>query len=88
MFSGGLDSYRPGDVLIFLSGYLYHTVQRWKPTATPKGSELSPGRIGNVFFSPKASYEKLQDKVSGWNIDTFSSQFPSATGKHPRGNES
>ncbi|TFK58000.1 hypothetical protein BDN72DRAFT_866303, partial [Pluteus cervinus] len=39
-------AYAPGDLLIFLSGHLYHAVGHWEPRPHPSGL-LTPGRIGN-----------------------------------------
>ncbi|TFK69270.1 hypothetical protein BDN72DRAFT_768154 [Pluteus cervinus] len=52
-------AYRPGDVVILMSGCLYHAVSEWKPTHATPGQTLTPGRVGNVFFFPHASYEAL-----------------------------
>lgn len=71
-------SYAPGDILIFLSGCLYHAVQFWEPAPPPPGAKLSAGQIGNVFFFPDNSFQKLCDKPAGWNADTMTGTFPSA----------
>ncbi|TFK60827.1 hypothetical protein BDN72DRAFT_778923 [Pluteus cervinus] len=63
-------AYAPGDLLIFLSGILYHAVGHWEPTAHPSGI-LTPGRIGNVFFFPKQSYLTLKGKPENWNWGTM-----------------
>jgi hypothetical protein len=65
--------------MIFLSGQVYHQVAEWKPAPSPPASGLSPGRIGNVFFFPQASYEKLKGRPSKWNIVTSSGISPDAT---------
>lgn len=68
-------SYAPGDILIFLSGCLYHAVQFWEPAPPPPGAKLSAGQIGNVFFFPDNSFQKLFDKPEGWNADTMTGHF-------------
>jgi len=66
--------------MIFLSGQVYHHVAEWKPAPAPPGTpELTPGRIGNVFFFPQATYEKLKGKPSGWNVHTRSGTSPDVT---------
>ncbi|KDR65806.1 hypothetical protein GALMADRAFT_148389 [Galerina marginata CBS 339.88] len=66
-------AYRPGDLLIFLSGQLYHRVGDWEPLLMKKNQAhgLTPGRIGNVFFFPKTSYDVLKNKSPGWNKATM-----------------
>jgi hypothetical protein len=59
--------YDPGTVVIFLSGQLYHSVSEWKPGMQAAGDKVTPGRVGNVFFFPKASFDRLRDKPPGWN---------------------
>jgi len=58
--------------VIFLSGQLYHSVGEWTPASSKPGEKLTPGRIGNVFFFPKASFEKLKGKKAGWMVNTLS----------------
>jgi len=45
--------------VIFLSGQLYHSVSEWKPGKLAAGDDVTPGQVGNVFFFPKASFDKL-----------------------------
>jgi len=47
--------------------------------APPPREPLSPGRIGNVIFFPNNSYRRLEGKPAGWNKDTLSGRFPSAS---------
>ncbi|KAF8232938.1 hypothetical protein L208DRAFT_1269430, partial [Tricholoma matsutake] len=70
--------YGLGDVIIFLSGWLYHTVQFWEP-APPPNSELTSGCIRSVFFFPDNSLKGLKGKPLGWNVDTMTGSFPSAS---------
>ena len=46
-----LSRYGPGAVVIFMSGQLYHHVSEWKPLPASQGDTVTPGRVGNVFFS-------------------------------------
>ena len=68
-------SYRPGHVLIFLSGKVYHRVSKWMPAPSPD-NVLTPGRIGNVYFFPQASYDLLKGKKKDWNILTRTGKAP------------
>jgi hypothetical protein len=68
--------YDPGTVVIFLSGQLYHSVGEWTPGSYVEKDELTPGRIGNVFFFPKASFDELYGKASEWNWKTLSGTLP------------
>jgi hypothetical protein len=34
------------------------------------GDDLTPGRIGTVFFFPEPSFEILKDKPAGWGALT------------------
>ncbi|EIM79692.1 uncharacterized protein STEHIDRAFT_126381 [Stereum hirsutum FP-91666 SS1] len=50
--------YAPGDIVIALSGILYHSVAEWRPVPVPDSwvrRNLTPGRISHVFFFPKKS---------------------------------
>ena len=60
-----------------LSGLLYHGVEEWKPKLHLSEARVTPGRIGNVFFFPRASYEKLKNKPKGWFVDTSGGTLPS-----------
>jgi hypothetical protein len=72
-----LNSYRPGQVLIFLSGKLYHHVSKWMPAPSPDSLKvLTPGRIGNVYFFPQASYDLLKGKKKDWNVLTGTGKSP------------
>lgn len=43
-----------------------------KPGTYKEGDKVTPGRVGNVFFFPKASFDKLHDKPNKWNWMTRS----------------
>ncbi|KAG1830810.1 hypothetical protein EV424DRAFT_1305306, partial [Suillus variegatus] len=68
--------YGPGDVIIFLSGDLYHGIGEWKPLQGLDANNITPGRIGNVFFSPAASVEFLKGHEEGWFKSTMGGQLP------------
>ncbi|KAJ7861146.1 hypothetical protein B0H14DRAFT_2743132 [Mycena olivaceomarginata] len=57
-------SHRQGDILIFMSGLLYHC---------PEG--ITPGRISHVFFSPQNSITQLEGKPEGWMARTMGGTF-------------
>ena len=62
--------YKPGDVIIFMAGALYHSVTPWVPLPAEKTDLCTPGRIGHVFFFPQKSYDTLEDKPAGWSKTT------------------
>jgi hypothetical protein len=74
-----LPRYKPGDIHIFLAGSIYHAVAPWKPASGVGLDGITPGRIGHVFFSPKASLERLEGKRKEWRNDTFSGLWPSTS---------
>lgn len=58
---------------IFYSSIIYHKVAKFKPsiqTSAQEKDNITPGRIGTVFFFPKESYEILRDKKPGWGYRT------------------
>ncbi|KAG1836508.1 P-loop containing nucleoside triphosphate hydrolase protein [Suillus subalutaceus] len=67
--------YRSGDVLIFSAGDLYHAVGPWKAEGGVTARGITPGRIGNVFFSPAHSLQALKDKSAGWMKSTAGGAF-------------
>lgn len=72
--------YSPGDVLIFLAADLYHVIGPWHIPQDAKVSAegLTPGRVGNVFFSPASSLTFLKDRGEGWFKDTLAGTLPSS----------
>ncbi|KAG2359430.1 hypothetical protein BDR07DRAFT_1292300 [Suillus spraguei] len=70
--------YRPGDVLIFRAGDLYHAVGPWEAEGGVTARGITPGRIGNVFFSPAHSLRALKDKKPGWMKSTAGGALPSS----------
>ncbi|KAG1875260.1 hypothetical protein C8R48DRAFT_592220, partial [Suillus tomentosus] len=68
--------YGPGDVITFLSGDLYHGIGERKPLQGVDSYNITPGRIGNVFFSPAKSVEFLKGHKEGWFKSTMGGQLP------------
>ncbi|KAG1787192.1 uncharacterized protein HD556DRAFT_1213036, partial [Suillus plorans] len=62
-------TYRPGEVIILMAGALYHAIGNWSPGEGVSEEGITPGRVGNVWFFPRSSYEVLKDKPSGWAVD-------------------
>lgn len=65
--------YSPGDLAIFYSSEIFHKVIQFTPieqSVSAQRQDIMPGRIGTVFFFPKASYDILQDKPPGWGHQT------------------
>jgi hypothetical protein len=72
-----LNRYKPGDVVIFLAGDLYHAVEFWEPSGPVNDDGVTPGRVGFVFFSPEKSLKALKGKEKGWFRATFGGAWPS-----------
>jgi hypothetical protein len=65
--------YSPGDFCIFYSSTIYHKVAPFVPlpqTTDQAASNITPGRIGTVFFFPKNSLEILEGKPKRWGYKT------------------
>ncbi|KAJ7814338.1 hypothetical protein B0H14DRAFT_3747792, partial [Mycena olivaceomarginata] len=60
-----------GDILIFMSGLLYHCVGKWSPAVGISPEGITPGRISHVFFSPQNSIAQLDGKPEGWMMRTM-----------------
>lgn len=65
--------YAPGDFCIFFSSDIYHKVAPFIPL--PQAPEqaahnITPGRIGSVFFFPKNSLRILKGKPRRWGYTT------------------
>jgi hypothetical protein len=58
--------YGPGAVVIFMARQIYHHISKWEPLPAAEGDIVTPGRVGNVFFFPKASLKELKGKPAGW----------------------
>ncbi|KAJ7930338.1 hypothetical protein B0H13DRAFT_1547700, partial [Mycena leptocephala] len=71
-------SYRQGDILIFMSGLLYHCVGKWSPGKGISPEGITPGRISHVFFSPQNSITQLEGKPEGWMARTMGGTFADA----------
>lgn len=62
-------SYEAGSICLFFAGLLFHKVAHWTPkvqTLDQQAQNITPGRIGNVFFFPKPSFELLKGKPPLW----------------------
>jgi len=62
-------SYERGSICIFYAGIFFHKVAHWTPavqTVEQQAENVTPGRIGNVFFFPTPSFEILKDKPPLW----------------------
>ncbi|KAJ7786968.1 hypothetical protein B0H14DRAFT_2956151 [Mycena olivaceomarginata] len=57
-------SYRQGDILIFMSGLLYHCVGKWSPGKGISLEGITPGRISH-----------LEGKPEGWMVRTMGGTF-------------
>src|ERR1700677_3012226 len=75
--------YKPGNIHIFFAGSIYHTVGCWTPLPGVGSDGITPGRIGNIFFSPKSAMKVLAGKPRGWRNNTFSSLWPSTSAPQP-----
>jgi hypothetical protein len=68
--------YGPGDVLLFESAKIFHEILEWEPEEMEEGDQCTPGRIGNVFFTPKWTMDKLQGHEEGWGRKTVYGRLP------------
>ncbi|KAF8240877.1 hypothetical protein L208DRAFT_1230812, partial [Tricholoma matsutake] len=66
----GKFTYHPGHICLFLSADIFHKVAQWTPDCMQSQVELTPGRIGSVFFFPEKSFELLCNKPAGWGKRT------------------
>jgi hypothetical protein len=65
--------YSPGDFCIFYSSFIYHKVAPFTPlpqTSAQAAENITPGRIGSVFFFPKNSLRILEGKPRRWAYET------------------
>ncbi|KAF8057189.1 hypothetical protein FPV67DRAFT_1430549, partial [Lyophyllum atratum] len=72
-------SYRLGHMCFFAASKIFHAVARWTPKEAKPGDELTPGRIGTVFFTPSLTLETMKDKEPGWSVKTAMGRAPDAT---------
>ena len=77
--------YKPGHVVIFMAGVLYHGVGKWEPKGSASDELITPGRIGNVFFSTSSALQVLSNRRPGWRNYTFCGLWPSSG--HPELNK-
>lgn len=71
--------YKPGDIVIFMAGDLYHAVGEWypeRPTPEMQRAKITSGRVSHVFFFPKSAFKALDGKPKDWAMSTV-------WGKHP-----
>jgi hypothetical protein len=69
-------------MVFFFSSALYHKVDQFLPTIQTvkmKKEQVTPGRVGTVFFFPKDSLQILKGKPSGWAVKTAFGTDPSFT---------
>ncbi|KAI0757027.1 hypothetical protein C8Q80DRAFT_1280846 [Daedaleopsis nitida] len=64
--------YGPRAVFLSLSGVIAHRVTEWKAVSgeEDEGIGCTPGRIGNIFFSPKNSLRRLAGRPPLWGKQT------------------
>jgi len=65
--------YSPGDFCIFFSSIIYHKVAPFTPlpqTPAQKAQDITPSRIGSVFFFPRNSLRMLEGKPDRWGYRT------------------
>ncbi|KAJ6612994.1 hypothetical protein B0H10DRAFT_259094 [Mycena sp. CBHHK59/15] len=68
--------YRPGTMAAFYADCTIHSVGDWEAVRMEKNDEMTPGRIGTVFYIPQSSAEALGDKEPGWGLKTNYGRFP------------
>lgn len=64
-----------------LAGDLYHSVGKWKPVGDTTFDGITPGRIGEVHFSPETSMNFLETRGPNWCTQTHGGKFPNALHK-------
>lgn len=70
-------SYKKGHICFFESTDIFHFVAQFHIPDYHSGKDnLTPGRIGSVFFTPKRSLDQLANKKPGWG---YFKKF----GRHP-----
>ena len=57
-------SYQPGDIVIFFSDALYHSIAPWVPLEKQVNEYTTPGRVSWVFTTHKAVVEAFEKP--GW----------------------
>lgn len=58
---------------IFFSSTILHKVSKFQPKISPADvarQNITPGRIGTVFFFPRVSHRILRNKPTGWGYRT------------------
>ncbi|KAK1216501.1 hypothetical protein PQX77_020853 [Marasmius sp. AFHP31] len=76
--------YRPGDIILGWTEFLFHRVSQWTVPATISLEDqrvmsrwgLTPGRVGIVNFFTDTAYEMLKDKPAHWGPITLWGRIP------------
>lgn len=58
--------YKPGDIVIFRSPYLYHGIGPWEPGPMLPGHTCTPGRVSWVHFTHEDVVEHMVGKEPGY----------------------
>ncbi|KAJ6497590.1 hypothetical protein C8R45DRAFT_1211451 [Mycena sanguinolenta] len=72
-------AYHSGHVCLSLSANLYHATEQWVPVPCPpevQAQQITPGRVGTVFFTPAKTLETLEGKPEGWMVRTGGGLYP------------
>ncbi|KAH9920744.1 uncharacterized protein B0H18DRAFT_880753 [Fomitopsis serialis] len=71
---------KPGDVIIFFAGAVYHAVAPWLPAPVLdlrlQKAHITAGRVSHVLFSPHATVQRLHDKPYLWWKLTCDGKYP------------
>jgi hypothetical protein len=59
-----------------MAGDLYHAVDTWTAAGGVSEYDITPGRIGHVFFSTKSALRSLEGRSANWRNDSFSGLWP------------
>ena len=59
-----------------MAGDLYHGLDEWAAAGNVSRDGITPGRIGHVFFSPKAALKALEGRPPKWRNNTYSGLWP------------
>ncbi|THH17513.1 hypothetical protein EUX98_g9116 [Antrodiella citrinella] len=80
--------YERGHMILSYSGHLAHTVKTWESTHLNEVPEdlqaqgITPGRVGQVFMCPEATFKVCKDKPADWGKKSgYGRTLPVATGQ-------
>ncbi|KAF8181987.1 hypothetical protein K438DRAFT_1601138 [Mycena galopus ATCC 62051] len=73
---GLLFEYRPRAMIALYADCTLHSLGDWQAVRMEEGDEITPGRIGTVFYIPRAAADVLADKEPGWGLKTNYGRFP------------